>query len=364
MKKMNFDPLKPYNELPLLPPKENIETASVLKKTVSAGRALAELKGLGKTIPNQSMLLNTIVLQEAQSSSEIENIITTTDALFRALTVKTSLVDSETKEVLRYREALSEAYRTLKKRPLLTTNLFIKIYQTIKETMAGIRNVPGTVIKNISTGEVLYTPPEGESIIRDKLKNLEDYIHKDNVVDPLVKLAVVHYQFEAIHPFTDGNGRTGRILNILFLVMKDLLDFPVLYLSKYIIEKKNDYYRLLRNVTAKGDWEPWILFMLEAIELTSIHTRKKIISIRELIEETLAFAKKRLPSRVYSKELIELLFHQPYTKVQFLVDAGIAERKTAAEYLKELERIGVLRAKKMGKENIYLNVKLFNLLSK
>lgn len=362
--KLKYDPFKPDNELCLLPPKENIETASVLKKTVSAGRALAELKGLGKTIPNQAMLLNTIVLQEAQASSEIENIITTTDALFRALTVKTSRLDVATKEVLRYREALSESYRTLKERPLLTTNLFIKIYQTIKENRAGIRNVPGTVIKNMSTGEVIYTPPEGEPVIRDKLKNLEDYIHSDNAADPLIKLAVIHYQFEAIHPFTDGNGRTGRILNILFLVMKDLLDFPVLYLSKYIIEKKNDYYRLLRNVTTKRDWEPWIHFMLEAIEQTSIHTRKKIISIRELIEETLTFAKKRLPSRVYSKELIELLFHQPYTKVQFLVNAHIAERKTAAEYLKEIEKIGVLKVKKMGKENIYLNVKLFNLLSK
>jgi Fic family protein len=364
MKKINLDPFKPYNELPLLPPKENTETAAVLKKTVSAGRALAELKGLGKTIPNQAMLLNTIVLQEAQSSSEIENIITTTDTLFRALTVKTSQVDAATKEVLRYREALSESYRAIKKRHLLTTNLFIKIYQTIKENRAGIRNVPGTVIKNISTGEVIYTPPEGESVIRDKLKNLEDYIHAENAVDPLVKLAVIHYQFEATHPFTDGNGRTGRILNILYLILKDLLDFPVLYLSKYIIENKNNYYLLLRNVATKRDWESWILFMLEAVEQTAIHTRKKIISIRELIEETLTFSKNRLPSRVYSKELIELLFHQPYTKVQFLVDAGIAERKTAAEYLKELEKIGVLKSKKMGKENIYLNIKLFNLLSK
>ncbi len=363
-KLMKFDPLKPYNELPSLPPKENIETNAILKKTIIAGRALAELKGLGKTIPNQVMLLNTIVLQEAQSSSEIENIMTTTDALFRALTIKISQIDAATKEVLRYREALSEAYKTLKKRPLLTTNLFIKIYQTIKENQSGIRNMTGTVIKNIGTGEVLYTPPEGETIIRDKLKNLEEYIHTENTIDPLVKLAVIHYQFEAIHPFADGNGRTGRILNILYLILKNLLDFPVLYLSKYIIENKNDYYRLLRNITAKKEWEPWILFMLEAIERTAIHTRKKIISIRALIEETIIFTKKRLPSRVFSKELIELLFHQPYTKVQFIVNAGIAERKTAAEYLKELERIGVLKSKKLGKENIYLNVKLFNLLSK
>jgi Fic family protein len=360
---MKFDPLKPYNELPLLPPKENIETNTILKKAVTAGRALAELKGLGGTIPNQAMLLNTIVLQEAQSSSEIENIITTTDALFKALTAKTTQIDPATKEVLRYREALSEGYHILKKRPFLTANLFINIYQTIKENQAGIRNVPGTQIKNIATGEVIYTPPEGEAIIRNKLKNLEDYIHAEDAIDPLIKLAVIHYQFEAIHPFTDGNGRTGRILNILFLVLKDLLDFPVLYLSKYIIENKNDYYRLLRDVTEKSKWETWILFMLEAIKETAVHTREKIISIRELLEETLAFARKRLPQRVYSKELIELLFHQPYTKVQFLVKAGIAERQTAAEYLKELEKIGVLKSHKMGKENLYLNVKLFKMLS-
>jgi Fic family protein len=360
---MKFDPLKPYNELPLLPPKENIETNTILKKAVSAGRALAELKGLGGTIPNQAMLLNTIALQEAQSSSEIENIITTTDALFKALTAKTTQIDAATKEVLRYREALSEGYSILKKRPFLTTNLFINIYQTIKENQAGIRNVPGTQIKNMATGEVIYTPPEGEAIIRNKLKNLEDYIHAEDAIDPLIKLAVIHYQFEAIHPFTDGNGRTGRILNILFLVLKDLLDFPVLYLSKYIIENKNGYYRVLRDVTEKSKWETWILFMLEAIKGTAVHTREKVISIKELLEETLAFAKKRLPSRVYSKELIELLFHQPYTKGQFLVDAGIAERQTAAEYLKELEKIGVLKSHKMGKENLYLNVKLFKLLS-
>lgn len=361
---MRFEPLNPYNELPLLPPKENIETSAILRKAVTAGRAMAELKGLGGAIPNQAMLINTIVLQEAQSSSEIENIITTTDKLFKALTVKTSQVDPATKEVLRYREALSEGFNTLKKRPFLTTNVFIKIFQTIKENTSGIRNTPGTKISNARTGEVIYTPPEGESIIRDKLKNLEDYIHAENSVDPLVKLAVFHYQFEAIHPFTDGNGRTGRILNILYLILSGLLDFPVLYLSKYIIENKNDYYRLLRNVTVKKEWEPWILFMLEAIEQTSDHTRRKIISIRDLVEKTLKVAKEKLPARVYSKELVELLFHQPYTKGQFLVDAGIAERKTAAEYLKELERAGILKSKKLGKENLYLNVKLFDLLSK
>ena len=361
---MKFNRNKPYNQLPLLPPKADIETKAVLKKTITAGRALAELKGVGETIPNQTMLINTIVLREAQSSSEIENVITTADALFKAFTAKTNNIDPATKEVLRYREALWEGFNTFKKRPVLSTNAFIKLFQTIKENKAGIRNVTGTKIANAATGEVLYTPPEGEQLIRDKLKNLEDYIHEDDRVDPLIKLAVIHYQFEAIHPFFDGNGRVGRILNILFLSYKDLLDLPVLYLSKYIIENKNDYYRLLRNVTEKDKWEPWILFMLEAVEETSAYTRDKILSIRSLLEKTLEDARKKLPERVFSKELIELLFHQPYTKGQFLVNAGIAERKTAADYLKEFEKVGILKSKKTGKENLYLNVKLFNLLSK
>jgi Fic family protein len=361
---MKFDRSRPYNQLPLIPPKTDMENKAILKKTVIAGRALAELKGIGETIPNQAMLINTIVLCEAQSSSEIENVITTTDALFKAFTSKTNNIDPATKEVLRYREALWEGFNTLKRRPVLSTNVFIKLFQTIKENRAGIRNTPGTKIENTATGEVLYTPPEGEQIIRDKLKNLEDYIHAEDKVDPLIKLAIIHYQFEAIHPFFDGNGRAGRILNILFLVYKDLLDLPVLYLSKYIIENKNNYYRLLRNVTEKDKWEPWILFMLEAVEQTSAYTRDKIISIRSLLEKTLEYARKRLPERVYSKELIELLFHQPYTKGQFLVNAGIAERQTAAEYLKELEKIGVLKSHKVGRENLYLNVKLYKLLSK
>ncbi len=321
---MNFDPRKPYNDLPLLPPDTEIETRAILKKAITAGRALAELKGLGDTIPNQSILVNSLILQEAKASSEIENIITTNDALFRAFSAKTGSVDPATKEVLRYRQALWEGYRTLGQRPLLTTNLFIEVVQTIKENKAGIRKVPGTTISNAATGEVIFTPPEGENIIRDKLKNLETYIHEEDNVDPLIKLSIIHYQFETIHPFLDGNGRTGRILNILFLVLHDLLDFPALYLSKYIIENKADYYRLLRGVTRQAEWEPWILYMLDAVEQTALYTRDKILAIRDLMAETLDFARANLPPRAYSKELIELLFHQPYTKVRFLVDAGIA----------------------------------------
>ena len=361
---MSFDPQKPYNDLPLLPPKQDIETRNILRKTITAGRALAELKGLGETIPNQSMLVNSVVLQEAKASSEIENIITTDDALFRAFTAKTSRVDPSTKEVLRYREALWEGYNELKKRPILATNLFVKLVQRIKENQAAIRRTPGTTISNAATGEIIYTPPEGEAIIRDKLKNLEDYIHGEDDIDPLIKLALIHYQFETIHPFSDGNGRTGRIINILYLVFQGLLDLPVLYLSKFVIDRKDEYYRLLRQVTEKREWEPWILYMLDAVEETAAFTRKRILDIRDLMAETMEVAKETLPGRVYSKELIELLFCQPYTKGQSLVDAGIAKRKTAAEYLKNLEKTGILTGKRIGREMLYLNTRLYDLLSK
>jgi Fic family protein len=287
-------------------------------------------------------MILTHLLQEAKASSEIENIVTTNDALFQAFSAKTEQTDSATKEVIRYREALWDGFASMADRPLLTTNLFIRIVQTIRANNAGIRNTPGTKVANTTTGAVVFTPPEGEDIIREKLKNLEEYIHSEDDIDPLIKFALIHYQFEAIHPFTDGNGRAGRIINILYLTQKHLLDMPVLYLSKYIIEHKSDYYRLLRNVTENEEWEPWVLYMLDAIEQTSLYTRGKVLAIRDLLNKTLEFTKGHLPSKVYSKDLIELLFHQPYTKAQFLVDKGIAERKTAASYLKELEKIGVL----------------------
>ncbi len=361
---MGFEPHKPYNELPLLPPKQHLESPAVLKKTISAARALAELKGLGKTIPNQNILINSITLQEAKDSSAIENVITTNDALFKAFAAKSRQIDAATKEVLHYREALWQGYQVLQQRKLLTTNGFINMVQTIKGNQAGIRNTPGTKIANPATGEVIYTPPEGERLIRDKLKNLEAYIHSDDNQETLVKLAVIHYQFEAIHPFADGNGRTGRIIHILYLVQQALLEMPILYLSKYIIENKADYYRLLRGVTERQDWEPWLLFMLDTVERTADFTRQRILEIRSLLDETLEKAKAELPPRVYSKELIELLFHQPYCKVQFVVKAGIVQRKAAAEYLQEFENIGILKSQIIGKERLYLNTELFDLLSK
>lgn len=357
-----FDKSKPYNELPLLPPKVDLEHSALLKGAIEANKSLAELKGVARTIPNQSILVNTLPLQEARLSSEIENVLTTNDLLYEAIASTKNNYDPQTKEVLRYREALWEGYNELKKNNLLTTNLFIKLYRKIKNTNAGIRNTPGTKISN-SRGETVYTPPEGENIIREKLKNLEDFIHNDqDKIDPLIKLAVIHYQFEAIHPFTDGNGRTGRIINILYIIQQKLLDLPVIYLSRYIIENKNEYYKYLRNVTEKNEWIPWVAYVLKGLHNTATATVNKINEIGDILDKTLNEMKTKISSRVYSKELIELLFTQPYCKVEFLVNAGIAKRQTAADYLKEIEKTGLLKSKKVGKEVLYLNVKLFEML--
>lgn len=361
---MTFYPEVPYNDLPLLPPGESVESVSVLKSAIAANRVLAELKGRADIIPNQSILINSIILQEARASSEIENIITTNDRLFEAFTAADQDYDPHTKEVLRYREALWMGYNKLKNHSLLTTNLFIDIVQTIKQNMESIRKNSGTVIANPGTKQIIYTPPEGEPIIRELLSNLEKFINDDNDgLDPLVRMAIIHYQFESIHPFSDGNGRTGRIINILYLVQKKLLTLPILYLSDYIINHKSEYYRKIREVTEKGAWEPWILFMLDAVKTTAGKTMGKIESIKDLLADTIDKAREKLPSRVYSKELIELLFEQPYCKVKLLVDKGIAKRQTAADYLKELEHIGILKSKQVGRENLYLNVPLYRLLS-
>lgn len=358
---MSYSPEKPHNYLPPLPPEVNIETPAVLKAAISANRALGELKGKSESLPNPAMLVNSIVLQEAKSSSEIENIVTTNDKLFTALSAEDSSVDPQTKEVLRYRQALWKGVTRLKESSL-STDLFIELMQTIKETNEGIRSDGGTVIANPNTRKIIYWPPEGKELIRNLLVNLEHYIHADDGVDPLIKMAAAHYQFEAIHPFEDGNGRTGRLINILYLMDKGLLNQPVLYLSDAIISQKQEYYRLLRGVTENGEWESWILFMLKAVESTSRQTMERIGQIIFLLEETLEVARKKLPARVYSKELIELLFEQPYCKVKHLVDRGIAKRQTAADYLRELEEAGILKSKQVGRENLFLNVGLYDLL--
>lgn len=362
---MFFYPEVPYNDLPLLPPKAVLETSAVLKAAIAANRALAELKGKAEVIPNQSILVNSIILQEARASSEIENVVTTNDRLFEAFASSDRDYDPQTKEVLRYREALWKGFNVLKNGQTLSTDLFIELVKIIKETESSIRTTSGTVIANPVTKKIIYTPPEGEPIIRELLSNLEDYIDsKNSETDALIRMAVIHYQFEAIHPFFDGNGRTGRIINILFLVQQGLLNVPILYLSHFIIRNKSEYYNRLREVTEKGEWEQWILFILKAVEETSEETMQKAAGIRSLLDETITLAKKKLPAHVYSKELIELLFQQPYCKIRFLVDAGLAKRQTAAEYLKELEKAGILKSRQVGRENLYLNVRLYELLAK
>lgn len=353
---MPFNRQLPYNDLPLLPPITELETKAVLKQAISANRVLANLRGLAAKIPNQGLLINSIVLQEARLSSEIENIVTTNDELYRAAANGDGKTDPHTKEVLRYREALHFGFKALRERPL-NSNLFIELVQLIKQVDIGIRAIPGTALKN-DLGEVIYTPPVGEAVIRDKLANLEQFIHADDGLDPLVKMAVMHYQFEAIHPFPDGNGRTGRILNLLFLVEQQLLDIPVLFLSRYIITHRQDYYAGLRGVTEAQDWERWVLFMLKAVESTAQQTFEQVNRILALMEEVRERVQREAES-IYSKDLVEAIFMQPYTKIAFLVEAGIAKRQTASRYLQTLAAMGILREEQVGREKYYINDALF-----
>jgi Fic family protein len=358
---MSFDPEQPYNDLPHLPPEVDIENKTILKKCVSASMALAELKQVGHLIPNQAVFINTIPLLEARDSSEIENIVTTTDKLFQYAEHHDNQADPATKEALRYRTALYEGYQSLEKRPLCTATAE-KVCTTIKGVQMKIRRVPGTTLASDTTGEVIYTPPEGEVLIRDLMANWEHFIHDDVEIEPLIRMAVMHYQFESIHPFTDGNGRTGRILNLLFLIEQGLLDIPILYLSRYIIRNKADYYRYLREVTDNQEWEQWILYMLDAVEQTSIWTREKIVAIRDLIEHTAEYVREKLPS-IYSRELVEQIFVQPYCRIAYLIDANIAKRQTASVYLKQLCDIDVLEEIKVGREKLFIHPKLIKLLN-
>lgn len=358
---MTFNPDRPYNELPTLPPSIEIETKPVLRACIEARAAIAELKIAGQLIPNQSVLINSIPILEAQASSQIENIVTTTDRLFRFANEPGNQADPATKETLRYRTALSRGFETLKERPLSTATA-IEVCRTIKGVDLDIRVTPGTALMNEATGLVVYTPPEGQSLLRDKLSNWERFLHEAEELDPLIRLAIMHYQFEAIHPFTDGNGRTGRILNLLYLVDKGLLEIPVLYLSRHIIMNKKAYYDLLLEVTTKGLWEQWILFMLEAVRETAIWSTAKIQSIRQLLDQTAEQLRKAAP-RIYSRELTELIFVHPYCRIGDVVSAGIAKRQSAATYLKTLTSLGLLDEIRAGRENLYINPALLSLLS-
>lgn len=355
-----FDRNKPYNDLPLLPPDTDIETKAILRKTISAGRALAQLNGTLLNLPNPTLFLDTIYLQEAKASSEVENIITTNDELYKSLVADRKIENSATKEVLSYKEALWLGLAELDKRPFITTNLCIKIVQCIKQNNASIRVTPGTTLSN-TKGEVIYTPPTGEDVIREKLANLETFINEEEIYDPLIKMALMHYQFEAIHPFADGNGRTGRILLLLYLKLSGLLDTPAIYLSEYIIENKADYYKSLRKVTENNDWESYILYMLDMIEETSKKGLERLNKITIAMAETTHEIKEKLP-KVYSKDLVEILFRLLYTKRQHLIDEKIGNPKTVGNYLNTLEEQGFLKSIKVGKEKLYLNERLLKIL--
>jgi Fic family protein len=356
-----FDPAKPYNELPLLPPAQSLETLPIMRQCVAAGRALAGLQQAAGLIPNQDVLINTIPLREAKDSSAIENIVTTTDNLFRFANTDAALADDATKETLRYRTALMQGFKDIQERPL-TTRTAVLVCRAISNVEIDVRRTPGTALAHQPSGKIVYTPPQGENVLRDKLTNLQQFLHNEEQIDPLIRMAAAHYQFEAIHPFSDGNGRTGRILNILFLIDKKLLDLPILYLSRYINDHRAEYYSRLLDVTTSGAWEPWVLYMLAAVEETSLWTMEKIRAIRDLMDATIEYVSSSSP-KIYSRELVEVIFTQPYIRIGDVVNAKLANRATASKYLKELVAKGVLQDRKEGRENIYINVRFLGLLT-
>jgi Fic family protein len=358
---MPFDPKQPHNALPELPPAADIESKPLLKACIEARAALAALKSAGDLIPNQAVLINTIPLLEAQASSEIENIVTTSDALFRYAQLEDQAEDPATKEALRYRSALYEGFVSLKHRPL-GTNTAIQVCSRLKNVVMDIRRIPGTALANAATGELIYTPPVGEALLREKLANWERFIHEHTEIDPLIRMAVAHYQFEAIHPFLDGNGRTGRVLNLLLLVEQGLLTQPVLYLSRYILRHRADYYRNLLAVTRDGAWEAWVSFMLAAVTDTAQWTTAKIQAIQLLQAQATAFVKTRA-SKIYTRELVDMLFVQPYCRIQNLVETDIAKRQTASVYLKQLADLGMLREIKVGREKLFIHPNFVRLLT-
>ncbi|HVZ04941.1 protein adenylyltransferase Fic [Hyphomicrobium sp.] len=356
-----FDPASPYNDLPELPPQSDLETKAVLKKCASVHAALAALKERGRRIPDQTVLINAIPIMEAKDSSAIENIVTTSDALFRDASLNDdSDADPATKEASRYRSALQLGFKTLAQRPI-STRTAVDICSELKGVDLDVRSVPGTKLRNTNTGDVIYTPPEGETLLRELLTNWERFLNEATELDPIVRMAVGHYQFEAIHPFIDGNGRTGRVINILFLIEQGLLELPTLYLSRYILANRADYYRLLLDVTTKQAWEPWILYMLDGIESTARWTAAKIGAIYDLIDATVAYVRDTAP-KIYTRELVDVIFTQPYSRIHNVVERGLAHREKASRDLKHLVAIGVLREVKVGREKLFLNIRYAELL--
>ena len=350
--------------LPMLPLEnlEQWETRSVLKKAAEAHRYLAELKGVAATTPSEEILINALTLQEARHSSEIENIITTQDDLYRAMVADAAGVSPETKEVQDYATALRAGFRSVRQSRLIRLNDILLIQETLEKNRAGLRRLPGTALNNQATGEVVYEPPQSARDIEVLMSNLVDYINDDEIcdADPLVKMAIIHHQFESIHPFYDGNGRTGRIINMLYLVAKGLLDLPVLYLSRYLIQTKADYYRELQAVRETGDWESWLLYMLDGVSQTAQQTIALIGQIRELMQHTKHRMRDECP-KIYRQELLNNLFNHPYTKIEFVMEDLAVTRITATKYLDELVNTGLLDKIKVGRSNFYINSSLMAL---
>ena len=346
-----------------LPLNIDLETEKVLKALITAHAALAELKGISSTIPNQNILINTLGLQEARDSSAIENIITTHDDLYKSALNLEAFKSPQAKEVQNYISALKKGFELITKTELLTTKSIIQIQEVLEDNTAGFRKLPGTTLKNAATGEIIYTPPQDYEEIINLMANLEKYINDSEMqdIDPLIKMAIIHFQFESIHPFYDGNGRTGRIINILYLILQNLQTLPILYLSHYIIKHKPDYYRYLQKVREENLWEDWILFMIKGVEETSRETIDLIIKIRELMLDYKH--RLRVNYKFYSQDLLNNLFKHPYTKIEFVVnDLGVS-RLTAANYLNKLAEDKMLRKEKLGTGNYYINEKLYDLLT-
>ena len=344
----------------MLPLMCDIETKRILKQLSRTSRALAELKGIAKTMPNQNILINAIMINEAKTSSGIENIVTTHDEIYKAM-IRPANTSPAAKEVVDYRAAIWQGYELVKEKGYITTNTVTCIQEKVEHNQAGIRNTSGTVIKNTITGEIIYTPPQHKDEILAYMKNLEEYINDDSdMVDPLIKLAIIHYQFESIHPFYDGNGRTGRIINILYLVLKGLIDAPILYLSKYIIRNKAEYYKLFQETRNTNNYEDWIIYMLIGIEEMAEETTCIVNRIREEISKMKYELREK--TKIYSKELLESLFYEFYTKIPYIQEQLNVSDKTAQKYLDSLVDLGFLTSEKIGRERIYRNERLFRII--
>ena len=354
--------------IPSLPLPYDLETKEVLKQLNRANRKLAELKGVAQTIPNERILISSLTLQEAKDSSEVENIVTTQDDLYRAgLDPSQQFINAATKDVLFYREAINEGFRMVRNKDILTLNDIKHVQEILEQNTAGFRTTPGTQLKRENDGAVIYTPPQDGMAIVRYMSNLEQFINDDHLsqLDPLIKMAIIHHQFESIHPFYDGNGRTGRIINILYLVITGLLDLPILYLSRYITHNKGEYYRLIQAIRDKitdnpAEWEAWILFMLKGVEETAEDTISLVKNIGRLMAEYKNVIRPDFGSK-YNHELLNGLFYHPYTKIDHVVANMQVSRQTASKYLDRIVALGLLKKEKMGKENYYINTRLMNL---